>query len=79
MIILNCRYFTWFNMDNKTDIFEDLEVTADILIELNNTVLKNGCIYQSIIQLWETSLMKDVRNLTKKEVLDDVTKAIRHK
>lgn len=79
MTTLNYRYFTWFNMDNKTDIFEGLEVTEDILIELNNTVLKNGCIYQSIIQLWQTSLMKDVRNLTKREVLDDVTKAIRHK
>lgn len=66
-------------MDNTTDIFNDLDVTTDILVELNNTVLKNGCIYQSIIQLWETSIKKDVRNLTKKEVLEDVTKAIRNK
>lgn len=72
-------YFTWFNMDNTTDIFNDLDVTTDILVELNNTVLKNGCIYQSIIQLWETSIKKDVRNLTKKEVLEDVTKAIKNK
>lgn len=76
---MNYRYFTWFNMDNTTDIFNDLDVTTDILVELNNTVLKNGCIYQSIIQLWETSIKKDVRNLTKKEVLEDVTKAIRNK
>lgn len=66
-------------MDNTTDIFSDLDVTTDILVELNNTVLKNGCIYQSIIQLWETSIKKDVRNLTKKEVLEDVTKAIKNK
>ena len=66
-------------MDNTTDIFNDLDVTTDILVELNNTVLKNGCIYQSIIQLWETSIKKDVRNLTKKEVLEDVTKAIKNK
>ncbi|KOC68201.1 Patched domain-containing protein 3, partial [Habropoda laboriosa] len=72
-------YFTWFNMDDTTDIFKDLEVTEDILYELNRKVLKNGCIYQSIIQLWETSLMKNVHNLTKKEILEDVNKAIRHK
>lgn len=78
-VLLNYRYFTWFNVDNTTDIFKDLDVAGDILAELNNTVLKNGCIYQSIIQLWETSLMKDVRNLTKKEILEDVTKAIKQK
>lgn len=78
-VLLNYRYFTWFNVGNTTDIFKDLDVAGDILAELNNTVLKNGCIYQSIIQLWETSLMKDVRNLTKKEILEDVTKAIKQK
>ncbi|PBC29212.1 Patched domain-containing protein [Apis cerana cerana] len=74
---LNYRYFTWFNVENTTEIFE--EIIGSNLAEFKDKIQKNGCIYQSVIQLWETSLMKDIRNLTKKEVLEDVTKAIKHK
>lgn len=64
-------------MENTTEIFE--EIIGSNLEEFKDKIQKNGCIYQSVIQLWETSLMKDIRNLTKKEVLEDVTKAIKHK
>ncbi|CAL7946435.1 unnamed protein product [Xylocopa violacea] len=72
-------YLTWFNMTNPAVIFKDLNIGDEIMVELNKTVLKQGCIYQSVIQLWETTLMKDVANLTKNEILDDVTKAVKHK
>lgn len=64
-------------MENTTEIFE--EIIGSNLAEFKDKIQKNGCIYQSVIQLWETSLMKDIRNLTKKEILEDVTKAIKHK
>lgn len=57
-------YFTWFNVENTTEIFE--EIIGSNLEEFKDKIQKNGCIYQSVIQLWETSLMKDIRNLTKK-------------
>ncbi|XP_076391692.1 patched domain-containing protein 3 isoform X1 [Megachile rotundata] len=72
-------YLSWFNPDETKDVLKDFEIPEDIMQHLNDTVFKNGCIYQSIIQLWESGLSKDVRNLTKKEVLDDVTKAVKHK
>ncbi|XP_076245732.1 patched domain-containing protein 3 isoform X2 [Calliopsis andreniformis] len=72
-------YFTWFKNDDPADIFKDLDFAEDIMMELNDTLVNKGCIYQSIIQLWETGLSKDVRNLTKKEVLEDVNKALKHK
>ncbi|KZC10954.1 PREDICTED: patched domain-containing protein 3-like [Dufourea novaeangliae] len=72
-------YLTWFNKTDTTDIFKDLDITEDILAELNSTAFKDGCIYQSIVQLWDTGLSKDVRNLTKKEIVEDVNKALRHK
>lgn len=48
-------------------------------MEQLNTMMVDGCIYQSILQLWENSLLKDIHNLTKKEILEDVTKAVKHK
>ena len=71
-------YLTWFSKDNTTDVFKDLEIPEDMIEQLN-TMMVDGCIYQSILQLWENTLLKDVNNLTKKEVLEDVTKAVKHK
>ncbi|XP_043256919.1 patched domain-containing protein 3-like [Colletes gigas] len=72
-------YLTWFNQDETASLFKDFEITDNLMAQMNKTVLKDGCIYQSIIQLWETSLSKDVRNLTKKEVFTDVNKALKNK
>lgn len=70
---------TWFNKNDTTDIFKDLDVPEDILAQLGKEAFKDGCIYQSIVQLWETSFPKDVRTLTKKEILEDVNKALKQR
>nr|XP_033341116.1 patched domain-containing protein 3-like isoform X1 [Megalopta genalis] len=72
-------YLTWFNKNDTTNLFKELGVSEDVISKLNNTVFRDGCIYQSIVQLWETSLSKDFRTLSKKEILKDVTKALKYK
>ncbi|XP_076280248.1 patched domain-containing protein 3 isoform X1 [Lasioglossum baleicum] len=71
-------YLTWFDKNETTNIMKDYEITDDILPVLNSTLFNDGCIYQSIIQLWETTLHKDIP-LLKKEIVDDVNKAFKDK
>lgn len=73
------RYFTWFKTDNAADMFENYDLPENMMMELNATLANNKCIYQSIIQLWETGLSKDVRNLTRREILDNVNEALKQK
>nr|XP_031844694.1 patched domain-containing protein 3-like [Nomia melanderi]XP_031844695.1 patched domain-containing protein 3-like [Nomia melanderi]XP_031844696.1 patched domain-containing protein 3-like [Nomia melanderi] len=72
-------YLTWFNKNDTTDIFKDFDIPEDILAQLGKEAFEDGCIYQSIVQLWETSFPKNIRTLTKKEILEDVNKALKQR
>ncbi|XP_014612878.1 PREDICTED: patched domain-containing protein 3-like isoform X1 [Polistes canadensis] len=71
-------FLTWFEEDEHL-LFEDVhnyEFSDEIMKNLNQTMLKDGCIYQSLLKLWQGD---DISALTKKKVLRDVTKAVRDK
>ncbi|KAG7199741.1 hypothetical protein KM043_000413 [Ampulex compressa] len=72
-------YFTWFENDESSDVVGDFEFSADIIHNLNETMLKDRCIYQSILKLWQDALSKDVRKLSRKDILEDVARALRDK
>lgn len=71
-------FLTWFEED-ESSLFEDtysFEFSDEIMQNLNNTMLKDGCIYQSLLKLWQED---DISALTKEKILKDVTKAVRDK
>lgn len=55
------------------------EFPEEYLSIINDTMAKDACIYKSLLKLWQKDGMKDVDQLTKKEILHDVTVAMRNK
>ena len=55
----------------------DVEFAGEIIDKLNRTMVENECIYQSLLKLWKTKDSTILGNLTKDQVLDDVTRSLR--
>lgn len=70
------RYLTWFEEHTSTMSREDLEFAAKIVDQLNSTTNEDGCIYQSLLKLWNTKNPEEFNELSKEDLLRDVTIAL---
>ncbi|KAK2583937.1 hypothetical protein KPH14_001198 [Odynerus spinipes] len=71
-------FLTWFE-DDESLLLEDInsfEFSDEIIQNLNNSMLKDGCIYQSLLKLWQG---RDMSVLTRQQVMGDVTRAVKDK
>ncbi|XP_066595690.1 patched domain-containing protein 3-like isoform X2 [Prorops nasuta] len=71
-------YRTWFD-DGSAVSPDDKEFTEEILRVLNTTMIKDECIYQSLLTLWQNNARNYVSRTTKQEILEDITLAIKDK
>ncbi|XP_043279634.1 patched domain-containing protein 3-like [Venturia canescens] len=69
-------YLTWFQ-DHTLSMSEgDMEYVNKMVEKLNRTTLDDDCIYQSLLKLWRSKGTNDFTEITKQQVLDDVSRAL---
>lgn len=74
------RYLTWFNDGTNTNKSKPNKldpVWQAVMDEMNGTFLLHGCIYQSILKIWEPAEIRS-DNFTRDKVLDDLGAAIKN-
>ncbi|XP_032681193.1 protein patched homolog 3-like isoform X3 [Odontomachus brunneus] len=72
-------HFTWFQQDATWETMDKSEFPVEYLEFINATMSKDACIYKSLLKLWQKDGMKDIDQLTTKEILWNVTVAMRNK
>jgi len=78
-LIMNCRYFTWFQENDKWETIDKTEFPQEYLPFINNTMAKEPCIHKSLLKLWQKDDAKNIDELTKTEILEDVTASLQNK
>ncbi|KAL6427288.1 hypothetical protein ACFW04_008694 [Cataglyphis niger] len=72
-------YFTWFQEDDKWDTMDKSEFPEEYLPIINSTMTKEPCIHKSLLKLWQKDGKKKIDNLTKSQILSDVTMTLQNK
>lgn len=72
-------YFTWFQEDDKWETMDKSEFPEEYLPIINSTMTKEPCIHKSLLKLWQKDGKKKIDNLTKTEILNDVTMTLQNK
>lgn len=73
------RYFTWFQEDDKWETMDKSEFPEEYLPIINSTMTKEPCIHKSLLKLWQKDGKKKIDNLTKPQILSDVTMTLQNK
>ena len=73
LLIYAYRHFTWFQENDKWETMNKTEIPEEYLPIINNTITKEPCIQHSLLNLWQKNDEKDIANLTKSEILEDIT------
>ncbi|XP_012234648.2 patched domain-containing protein 3 [Linepithema humile] len=70
--------FTWFQENDKWETMNKTEFPEEYLPIINNTMMKEPCVQKSLLKLWQKDGGKDIDNLTKLEILEDITATMQH-
>ncbi|EZA53730.1 hypothetical protein DMN91_007862 [Ooceraea biroi] len=72
-------YFTWFQENDKWETMDKSEFPEEYLPIINNTMTKEPCIHKSLLKLWQKDGEENIDELTKAEILEDVTASLQNK
>ncbi|XP_012277603.1 patched domain-containing protein 3 [Orussus abietinus] len=71
-------YLSWFEGGDARSV-EDEVFANEILQNLNSTLLKEDCVYQSLLKLWKNKGVEKVGALSREQILNDVSVALKDK
>nr|XP_012227308.1 PREDICTED: patched domain-containing protein 3-like [Linepithema humile] len=71
-------HFTWFQENDKWETMNKTEFPEEYLPLINDTMMKEPCVQKSLLKLWQKDGGKDIDNLTKLEILEDITATMQH-